>query len=86
MSKVSQIPYFGCIFKSYLFEHFSLSYDIMVNFIEGHDLATKMIQMVIQNQDFVSKILLESQKSVNGAENLMHTHIEDMFPEISKAI
>ena len=57
---LSQLPCVGSLFKAYLFEHFTLSYDIMVNFIEGHDQATKMILMVIENKDFVGKILLES--------------------------
>jgi len=69
-----------------LFDHFSLSYDIIVNFIEGHDQATKMIQQVIQNKNFVNKILLESQKNIQGAEKYMHSNIEDTFPEICKAI
>ena len=83
---LSQLPCVGSLFKAYLFEHFTLSYDIMVNFIEGHDQATKMILMVIENKDFVGKILLESQKNVLGAETYMHRHIEDTFPEICKAI
>ena len=60
LSTLSQAPLIGKIFRSYLFDHFSLSYDIIVNFIEGHDQATKMIQQVIQNKNFVNKILLES--------------------------
>ena len=62
LSGLSQIPLLGRLFRTYLFDHFSLSYDIIVNFIEGHEEATKMIQKVIENQDFVSKILLESAK------------------------
>jgi hypothetical protein len=37
LSTLSQVPVVGKIFRSYLFDHFSLSYDIIVNFIEGHD-------------------------------------------------
>ena len=86
MSGLSSMPCIGRIFKGYLFEHFTLSYDILVNFIEGHDQATKMIEAVIENKDFVGKILLESQKNVHGAEAYMYRHIEDTFPEICKAI
>jgi hypothetical protein len=57
-----------------------------VNFIEGHDMASKNIMQVIPNKEFVNKIILESQKQMHGAEQYMYTHIEDMFPEICKAI
>jgi hypothetical protein len=63
-----------------------LSYDIIVNFIEAHEAADKMLQAVIESRDFVGKILTESQKQVMESESYMGTHIEDMFPEISKAI
>ena len=43
LSTLSQLPCIGKIFRFQLFDHFSLSYDIIVNFIEGHDQATKMI-------------------------------------------
>mmetsp|Transcript_29366 Transcript_29366/g.44330 ORF Transcript_29366/g.44330 Transcript_29366/m.44330 type:complete len:150 (+) Transcript_29366:2222-2671(+) len=60
LSSLSKIPFVGRMFRSYLFDHFSLSYDIIVNFIEGHEQAARHIQSVIENKDFVSKILLES--------------------------
>jgi hypothetical protein len=86
MSGLSQLPCVGRVFKAFLFDHFTLSYDILVSFIDGHDAATKMIDMVIENKDFVGKILLESGRNVHGAEGYMHRHIEDTFPEICKAI
>lgn len=45
-----------------------------------------MIQKVIENKSFVAKILQESMKQIESAELYMHTHIEEMFPEICKAI
>lgn len=86
LSSLSSIPCLGKLFRQKLFEHFSLSYDIIVNFIEGHELAKKNIMMVIQNKEFVNKILMESQKQIQGAEQYMFSHIEEMFPEICKAI
>ena len=41
---------------------------------------------MIESQNFVGKVLIESQKQVTDSENYMSKHIEDMFPEISKAI
>ena len=49
LQSISSIPFFGKMFRSYLFEHFSLSYDIIVNFIEGHEEASRMIVKVIKN-------------------------------------
>lgn len=58
---VSQVPWIGRLFRSYLFDHFSISYDVIVNFIEAHEAADKMLQAVIESKDFVGKILKESQ-------------------------
>lgn len=86
LSGISSIPLVGRLFKSYLFDHFSVAYDIIVNFIEGHEEATHMIVKVIENQNFVSKILKESQTQMHEAEQYMNQHIEEMFPEICKAV
>lgn len=86
ISKLAKIPFFGKIFRNYLFGHFSRSYDIIVNFIDAHEEATKNILNVIENKHFVDKILKESRKNTEGAEVYMFTHIEEMFPEIAKAI
>jgi len=60
LSNLTHIPFLGRLFHQYLFEHFSLSYDILVNFIEGHEEASHMIQQVILNKDFVTRILEEA--------------------------
>ena len=38
----------------------SLSYDVIVNFIEAHDKADTMLQAVIESKDFVGQIMGES--------------------------
>lgn len=86
VSFLTSIPFLGKLFKGYIFNHFSLSYDIIVNFIEANEQAQKMIIKVISNQQFVQKILNESQKELSSAEAFMQYHIEEMFPEIAKAI
>lgn len=58
--KLVKLPLFGRIFKSYLFNHFSISYDIVVNFIEAHEEASKMLMLVIQDSEFVRMIKEES--------------------------
>ena len=45
-----------------------------------------MLQKVIENQKYLSRILNESQENMNHAENYMHQKIEEMYPEICKAI
>uniref|UniRef100_A0A7S3CTS7 Cyclic nucleotide-binding domain-containing protein n=1 Tax=Strombidium rassoulzadegani TaxID=1082188 RepID=A0A7S3CTS7_9SPIT len=86
LSAMSQLPLVGKFFRQMLFDHFSLSYDIIVNFIEGHEMAQKNIMMVIESKEFVSKIIDESSKMLRKSEEYMFSHIEDMFPEICKAI
>lgn len=49
LSGLAKIPIIGRFFKDRLFNNFSLSYDICVNFIEGHEQATNIIRNVIYN-------------------------------------
>ena len=43
LNDLTHIPLLGRLFNQYLFEHFSLSYDILVNYIEAHEEASHMI-------------------------------------------
>lgn len=45
-----------------------------------------MLVNVIVESDFVKKIKGESIPNITAAEIYMHRHIEEMFPEITKAI
>lgn len=45
-----------------------------------------MITNVIENKNFVDKILNESNKMRSKAEHYMNIHIVEQFPEIAKAI
>ena len=47
IGSLAKIPFFGKVFRNLLFDHFSVSYDICVNFIEGHEEASKMLVNVI---------------------------------------
>lgn len=86
LGTLSRIPIIGRIFNSYLFNHFSFAYDVCVNFVEAHDEASKMLINVIVESEFVMKIKSESLPNMQSAENYMHRHIEETFPEITKAI
>lgn len=61
-------------------------YDITVNFIDAHVEASHMIQKVIENKEFTAKILKEAQENYQKADDHMHKHLEDVFPEICKEI
>ena len=69
-----------------VYRNLSLAYDIIVNFIDAHEEANQQITKIIENQHFVSQILNESKKDIQQAEVYIMEHIEDMFPEIAKAI
>ena len=86
LSGLAKIPLIGRFFQDRLFNNFSLAYDIIVNFIEGHEHATHAIRNFIHEQNFVSQILKESSENVQQAEAYMASEIEEDFPDISKAI
>ena len=86
IGKLSRIPLIGKLFNSYLFNYFSFTYDVCVNFIEAHEEASKMLVNVIIEADYSKKIKEEAMPNVHSAENYMHLHIEETFPEITKAI
>ena len=44
-------------------EYMMFSYDILVNFIEGHDKAVKMFAAIKQNQQLMTTITMESFKN-----------------------
>ena len=73
----ARIPLLGRLFRNHLFDHFSVSYDICVNFIEGHEEASKMLIGVIQDSEFVQTIVQESKNNIEGSENYMQHHIEE---------
>jgi len=62
MSWFTSVPVIGKFFYHYVFEHFSLSYDVIVNFIGAHEAAENMLKSVIESKKFVDFIILESNK------------------------
>ena len=77
LSCLVKIPCIGRLFKNHLFDHFSIAYDTCVNFIEGHEEASKMLMTVIQDGEFVQLIINESMVNIEGAERYMQYHIEE---------
>lgn len=86
LSSLSGLPLMGRFFNQAFFEHQSLIYDITVNFVDAHVEASHMIQKVIENKEFTAKILKEAQENYQKADDHMHKHLEDVFPEICKEI
>jgi hypothetical protein len=83
---LSKIPMIGKLFSSYMFKHFSFTYDVCVNFIEAHEEATKMLVNVVIESVYSNQIKNESMPNMLAAENYMHKNIVETFPEITKAI
>ena len=86
LTALAKIPGFGKLFRSYLFSYFSRAYDIIVNFLDAHEEAASQITNIIENKHFVDLILKESKKNTEQAEKYVYDEIENMFPEIAKAI
>jgi hypothetical protein len=76
LSSLSNIPLFGRLFRQYFFEHQSLIYDMLVNFVDAHEEATRMIQVVIENKEFTDKILKEAKLNSSLADEYMHKHVD----------
>lgn len=86
IGRLARIPLIGELFNSYLFNHFSFTYDVCINFIEAHEEASKMLIDVIIESQFSRRIKNEATPNLLAAENYMHHQIEESFPEITKAI
>ena len=69
-----------------MFDNLAFSYDMAVNFVEAHEQASKMILGVIQNKEFVETILTEAKENILAAQKYLSVEIENIFPEIAKAI
>jgi len=67
-TKLSKFACIGNYFNCALYNEFLGSYDIIINFIHGHEEASKLIKSTIQYKFFVEKIIAESQKNVMEAE------------------
>ena len=86
MIKFSDAPCIGWYMKSSLYEMFIESYDILVNFIEANEEAIFMLKSVIQNEEYCHIISKEVKENIKKAEKFVSCEIEDLYPEISKAI
>ena len=53
---MQKIPFIGNYFKQLLFAHFSLGYDVIVNYIEGHELAAYLISEMLTQNEYVETI------------------------------
>lgn len=83
---MSQWRYVGYIFKKYLLDQFTSSYDLIINFIQGHEEADKVMQSTIMKEEFVNLIIAEQSIYVQIAEDYVKVHIVKLFPEICKSI
>jgi len=73
---LSQVPFMGSIFRRYLFDHFSLAYDIIVNFIEAHEATRPMFMDVNKSNERGESIMKEAEGQAKLAEVYMHSNIE----------
>lgn len=56
IGNLAKIPLVGNLFSQYLFNHFSMIYDVGINFVQAHEEASKMLVSMINEKDFVFKI------------------------------
>lgn len=84
---LSKLPLIGRIFKSYLYDHFSTSYDICINFVAAHEESYDKISQIFEDaEEYLQIIHKESLIQIEGAEQYMMNKIEKEYPEISRAV
>ena len=64
----SHLSCIGWFFKNLLFTHYKRAYDIIVTFVECHEQAIFIISSVIENKQFLNKIITESKTNTEAAE------------------
>ena len=64
---LQNVPIIGSLLKRAAFSRIATVYDMLVNYIESHSKAQKMLKSVINDKDFVQKILNEGQHMINHA-------------------
>ena len=64
---LQNVPIIGSWLKRAAFSRIATVYDMLVNYIESHTKAQKMLKSVINDKDFVQKILNEGQHMINHA-------------------
>lgn len=84
--KCANLPLIGNYIKKQQFDKITTSYDILVNFVESHEVAHILINEVIQDRKYINIIIEETRVNIHKAEEYNIDNIEAVFPEICKSI
>jgi hypothetical protein len=84
--KLANFPLVGSYLKKQQFNRVSTYYDILVNFVESHEMAHKLMYEVIEDRKYANIVVEETRVNIHKAEEYNVNMIEAVYPEICKAI
>lgn len=83
---LENVPLVGRLVKKAAFARVASIYDILVNYIESHTKAHRVLKSLIEDKEFVGHILLEATRMIKLAQKYNKQNIEEVFPEVCQAI
>ena len=83
---MSATPIAGALFRRLLLRHFTQAVDVTVTFVDCHEEAIAIISDVIENRDFVSKIIAESKAQRDLAASYQDRDIDCPFGDLTAQI
>lgn len=79
-------PLVGRIVKGMFFNQLSVSYDILLNYLEGHEEAFKVLDEVIGDERIRNQLKLESQAQMKIIQDFMREQFENKLEDVTQAI
>lgn len=84
--KLQRTWVFRWLVKNWLYIRLSFEYDAVVNYIEAHEECMETIEQIVNNEAILGRLKSEIYKEMKKAEIKLYKHIEENFPEVTKAI
>lgn len=71
---------------NWLFDRLSYEYDVTMSYIEAHEECLEFIDQIVYNDDILDRLRKEVRNELRKAETKLYKHIQDNFPQVTKAI
>lgn len=84
--KLKFTPLLGNFARNLLFNHISSAYDMVIGYIESHEIAEHIFKQFPLEERVVAEILAESNQNKEAAESYLHNYLMVTFPEITQQI
>ena len=84
--KLQRVCFFKYFVRDWLYHRLSFEYDTTVNYIEAHEECLEFIEQIVYKPETLARLKKEVKKELKKAEIKLYKHIEENFPEVTKAI